>query len=69
MQYGNTLQEGLNSFTPFTQTIYKKYQIFSKIYFLFRRMLRDCHLMKYGQKHAKINFNSGHYAILYKYML
>ena len=69
MQYDNILQEGLNSLVPFTQTIYKNYQIFSKNYFLFRGVPRDCQLMVYGQKHAKINFNNGHYAILCKNML
>ena len=69
MQYGNILWEGLKSLIPFTQTIYKNYQIFSKNYFLFRWLPRDCHLIVYGQKHAKININNSHYAILYKYML
>ena len=68
MQYGNILQEGLNSLIPLTQTIYKNYQMFSKNYFLFRGVPRDCHLTVYGQNHAKINFDNVHYAILYKYM-
>ena len=38
MQYGNILQEGLKGLIPFTQTIHKKYQMFSKNYFLFRQM-------------------------------
>ena len=62
------LQEGLNSLIPLTQTIYKYYQMFSKNYFFFRWVPRDCHLMVYGQNHAKINYNNGHYAILFKYI-
>ena len=52
-----------------TQTIYIKYPMFSKNCFLFRGVPRVFHLMVYGQKHAKINFDNGHYAILYKYIL
>ena len=69
MQYGNILQEGLNSLIPITQTMYNYYQMFSKNYFLFREVPWNCFLMLYGQQHAKINFNNGHYAIIYKYML
>ena len=69
MQYGNIMQEGLNSLIPLMQTIYNYYQIFFKNYFLLRGVSRDCPLMVYGQKHAKINFHNGHYAIFYKYML
>ena len=43
--------------------------MFSKNYFLFRGVPKDCPLMVYGQKHAKINFHNGHYAMLYEYML
>ena len=70
MQYGNILQEGLNSLILLTQTIYKNYQMFSKNYFLFRGVPGECHpLIVYGQQHAKINFHNSHYAILHKYML
>ena len=41
---------------PLTQTIYKYYQIFSKNYFLFSGVPRDCPLIVYDQKNAKINF-------------
>ena len=54
---------------PLTQTIYEKYQMISRNYLLFRGVPRDCPLMLFGLKHAKINFHNGHYAIVYKYML
>ena len=63
------MQEGLNGLIPLTQTIHENYLTSSKNYVHFRGVPRNCSLMLYGQKHAKINFHNGHYAMLYKYIL